>query len=121
MSPASLIISMIAQIILAVVLIAGAVMTGLRRRDHGRAAILGMAGCITLLLEVVLGIVIQLMIPAMVTSLGGGSAVALLVVNLISVVLKVTGLGLLIWAVVARRTSAPAETPSWHQPAAHSA
>ncbi|PZG11274.1 hypothetical protein, partial [Nonomuraea aridisoli] len=112
MPPASLVISMTTQIFLAVVLIAGAVLTGLRRRDHGRAAILGMAGCVTLLLEVVLGVVIQLMVPAMVTTLREGYELAFVLINVVGVILKVTGLGLLIWAVIARRTSA--RTPSWH-------
>ncbi|MFG2077503.1 hypothetical protein [Nonomuraea maritima] len=104
------------QIALAVVLIAGAVLAGTRRHEHGRAATIGMAGFLVLLLEMVLSNVMLLVLPSLVSSLSGG-LMASMVFTAVTLILRIGGIALLIWAVIARRTPAP-QPASWPHPAA---
>ncbi|SDM06124.1 hypothetical protein SAMN05421874_13731 [Nonomuraea maritima] len=94
------------QIALAVVLIAGAVLAGTRRHEHGRAATIGMAGFLVLLLEMVLSTVMLLVLPSLVSSLSGG-LMASMVFTAVTLILRIGGIALLIWAVIARRARPP--------------
>ncbi|MEO3872950.1 hypothetical protein ABGB18_29395 [Nonomuraea sp. B12E4] len=103
----------ISLIIMAVVLIAGAVVTAMRRRDHGRAALFGMAGCIVLLLGVVLNIAAGLFMSML------GVLTVSAISNLISTIFQAVGIGLLVWGVIARRNPPQAGQPQgagWPQP-----
>ncbi|TXK39177.1 hypothetical protein [Nonomuraea sp. C10] len=94
----------------------GVVVTAMGRRTHGRAAVIGLLGCVALLLEGLLRLGQTIFLRTIVESVGlreAGGVLALL--GLVSFVLATTGVGLLIWAVVARRTPQPA-APGWQQP-----
>ncbi|MFG1942452.1 hypothetical protein [Nonomuraea sp. NPDC048826] len=97
---------------------AGIVVTAMGRRTHGRAAMLGLFGCVALLLEGLLRLGQTIFLETLVRSVGiGGVSRVLGILGLVSFVLTVTGLGLLIWAVVARRTPPPQPAaPGWPQP-----
>ncbi|MEU0568662.1 hypothetical protein ABZ297_25235 [Nonomuraea sp. NPDC005983] len=100
------------------VLVTGIVLTIGKRRQHGRAAMLGLAGCLVLLLEIVFNVVRSLTFPSLVDSMGIKSANTIVVVETaVSSLLSGVGIGLLIMAVVARRSSPqqPA-APGWQQP-----
>ncbi|MDA0638476.1 hypothetical protein OUY22_34145 [Nonomuraea sp. MCN248] len=106
---------------LCVVPMVGIVLTAMGRRVHGRAATLGLLGCVALLLQGVLHLGQTLFLNMIVQSVGlSGAAGVMAVLALLSFVLTLTGLSLLIWAVVARRpgmTPQPA-APAWQQPQA---
>ncbi|MFC5821214.1 hypothetical protein [Nonomuraea harbinensis] len=94
----------------------GVVVTAMGRRTHGRAAVIGLLGCVALLLEGLLRLGQTIFLRTIVETVGlreAGGVLALL--GLVSFVLATTGVGLLIWAVVARRTPQPA-APGWQQP-----
>ncbi|MEQ4720102.1 hypothetical protein [Nonomuraea sp. B19D2] len=112
----------------AVLLLAGIAVTAMGRRNHGSAALIGMFGCILLLVGVAFNaFTAYVLFPSMISSLGSGPT--LLITPLISLVLHASGTGLLIWAVVARRKpSQPAQPPQgppgpqgpgWQQPPAN--
>src|SRR5690606_15145693 len=97
----------------------GIVITAMGRRNHGRAAVIGLLGCVALLIDGLLRLGQVFLLPAIVSS-GAYSEVAAMigVFGLLSFVLSTTGIGLLIWAVVARRApQQPASpAPGWQQP-----
>ncbi|MER6948862.1 hypothetical protein ABT294_33065 [Nonomuraea sp. NPDC000554] len=99
------------------VLVTGIVLTVAKRRQQGRGAMLGLAGCLVLLLEVVFGVVRSLTFSSLVDSMGISSAnTIILVETAVSSLLSAVGIGLLIMAVVARRPplQQPA-APGWQQ------
>ncbi|MFG1706065.1 hypothetical protein ACFLIM_23000 [Nonomuraea sp. M3C6] len=104
---------------MAVLLLVGIVLTAMNRRNHGRAAILGMVGCILLLLGVVYNTLFGYFAPTLIRSSGIGLTGTIAMSNLISLIFNAGGTGLLIWAVVARRNppqpSQP-QGPGWQQP-----
>lgn len=109
-------LSALSEIVLALALIAGAILAGVRRREHGRAAIIGMVGFLMLLLEIVLRNAMLLALPTLVSSYSESMAAATLF-SLVTMLLRIGGIALLIWAVIARRTPTPQPT-SWPHPAA---
>jgi hypothetical protein len=104
------------EILLMVLLIAGAVLTARARRQHGRAAMLGMYGCIVLLVGEVYTLVRGLALPMYIDAFGYNVVTALLM-GLIGFVLTGAGLGLLIGAVITRRpqTAAQPQNAGWQQ------
>ncbi|MEV1177585.1 hypothetical protein [Nonomuraea sp. NPDC049784] len=123
---ASTITSIISVLVMGILLLAGVVVTARARRDHGSAAMIGMAGCILLLLGVVFNILRSwVLIPMMADSLGMKIDTVFAVTTPISMIFDAVGTGLLIWAVVARRKPhQPAQPPQgsqgpgWQQPPA---
>lgn len=88
------------------------------KAEHGRAASLGMFGCIVLLFGEVYGLVRTFTLPSLIEAVGVTNATPLVfVIGLIGMIFTFVGVGLLIWAVVARRTPAQQpQAPSWQQP-----
>ncbi|WP_090946504.1 hypothetical protein [Nonomuraea jiangxiensis] len=112
--------SIIAFVIMAVVLIAGIVVTTMRRRDHGRAAILGMTGCIVLLLGVLFNVLYSFLLPTMSATYGLNPLSLSAIFTMVSVLFQAVGIGLLIGGVVARRNAPQPAQPQgvgWQQPA----
>lgn len=110
-------VGLVGLALLGILLVVGIVLMAARRRDHGRAAVVGILGCVVLLLGVVFnslqGFMIDLLIPLL--EIGPSYAVA----SLISFGFSIIGTGLLIFAVIARRDPrqpAPAHGPEWQQP-----
>jgi hypothetical protein len=96
--------------LLSVLLIVGIVLMAARRRDHGRAAVMGILGCVVLLLGVVFNVARGLLDEALAELLS--IAVAFTVSSVISMIFSLTGTALLIAAVVARRNPAQAAPPA---------
>jgi hypothetical protein len=105
-------------LLMIILLIVGIVLMIRARAEHGRAAMLGLYGCIVFLISVVFDVARSLTFPYLVEAVGIRSIGGVVLVEaLISLVLTGGGVGLLIWAVVARRTPAqPPQTPGWPQP-----
>ncbi|HUR05288.1 MAG TPA: hypothetical protein VM347_22270 [Nonomuraea sp.] len=105
-------LGMIALLIVGVVLMAKA------KAEHGRAAGLGMFGCIVLLLGEVYSLVRIFTLSSLIEAVGVTSIEPVLfVINMIGALFTIVGVGLLIWAVVARRTPAQQpQAPNWQQP-----
>ncbi|MFC5835679.1 hypothetical protein ACFPZ3_68675 [Nonomuraea insulae] len=98
-----------------IVLLGGAILMAVRRGEHGRGAVLGMAGCIVLFLGVVCNGILVFATPSLVSSMGvSGIQPLFLVVNLVILIFQVVGTVLLISGVVARRNpAAPAQQGQW--------
>ncbi|MFG6196739.1 hypothetical protein [Nonomuraea sp. JJY05] len=95
----------------------GVVVTAMARRAHGSAALIGMGGCILLLLGLAFdGFRSFVLYPQMGTSLGIETVT---ITNLVSLLFNAGGTALLIWAVVARRNprrpAQPPQGPGWPQ------
>jgi hypothetical protein len=105
-------------LLMVILLIVGIVLMIRARGEHGRAAMLGVYGCIALLIGVVFDVARGFTLPYLIDAVGIRSiGVVLLVEGLVSFILTGGGVGLLIWAVIARRTPAqPQQTPGWQQP-----
>jgi membrane-bound ClpP family serine protease len=111
--------SIIALLVMGVLLLAGIVVTAMGRRAHGRAAILGMTGCILLLLGVIFNMLRGFLTPLLMETFGADLGVAFSILTIFSLIFDATGTGLLIWAVVARRPQqqpAQPQGPGWQQP-----
>lgn len=115
MSSLSTVLNVLSMVVMLVLLIGGAVLMAVRRREHGRASMIGLAGCVVLLLGVVINGVFIFMAPSLVDSFGpGGYEPFFVVFNLVTLVVQVVGTGLLIFAVIARRNpAAPAPQGPW--------
>ncbi|MGV9381596.1 hypothetical protein ACWDRB_37680 [Nonomuraea sp. NPDC003707] len=101
-----------------ILLLLGVVMTAMARREHGSAAMIGMAGCILLLLGLLFNIFRSyVLFPQMTSSSDIQTTVA--VTSLVSLLFDAGGTALLIWAVVARRKPSqpaqPPQGPGWPQ------
>ncbi|HEX4813726.1 MAG TPA: hypothetical protein VFV66_13345 [Nonomuraea sp.] len=99
---------------LAVMLIVGIVLMAMRRHEHGRGAVIGIVGCVVLLLGAVFNIAQSLLVQSLVDLAGLG--VAITVTTLISTGFTLVGTGLLIGAVVIRREPRQPAAPSGMQP-----
>ncbi|WP_327105719.1 hypothetical protein [Nonomuraea glycinis] len=96
--------------LLCLVPVIGIVVTAMARRTHGRAAIIGMLGCVALLLSA-LAQVGQAILLASMSPRDGYTVIAIM--SLVMTVLSLTGISLLIWGVVARRPAAQPQPPAW--------
>jgi hypothetical protein len=99
-------------------LLVGVVLMVKAKAEHGRAATLGMSGCIVLLLGEVYSIVRIFSLPSLYEAVGVDAiGPVLFVIDTIGLLFTAVGIGLLIWAVVARRTPAQQpQAPNWQQP-----
>ncbi|MFD1545377.1 hypothetical protein [Nonomuraea guangzhouensis] len=99
-------------------LVVGVVLMIRAKAEHGRAATLGLFGCVVLLLGEVYSIVRIFTISSLVGALGADAfGPVVFVIDLIGMLFNAVGLGLLIFAVIARRT--PVQQPQaqgWQQP-----
>ncbi|WP_336216487.1 hypothetical protein [Nonomuraea sp. LPB2021202275-12-8] len=107
--------------LLCVLLFVGVVVSGMARRQHGRAATIGMAGFLLLLLEAILRLVQVLTFELVIESVGPALMdTVFMLESLLGFLFTAIGVGLLIWAVVARRTPPPPPQPpqpqGWQQP-----
>ncbi|MFI6733434.1 hypothetical protein ACIBI9_10935 [Nonomuraea sp. NPDC050451] len=101
-----------------ILLLFGVVVTAMARREHGSAAMIGMVGCILLLLGLLFNIFRSyVLFPQMSSSMGIETTIT--VTNLVSLLFDAGGTALLIWAVVARRKPSqpaqPPQGPGWPQ------
>ncbi|WP_433355979.1 hypothetical protein ACQP25_18525 [Microtetraspora malaysiensis] len=94
-----------------VILVVGVVLTGRARREHGRAAVLGMVGCLVLLANFIMEALSVFALPYVISSWGiGGVQIFSFVTAVLTAILPTTGIGLLIWGVTASRPR-PAQFP----------
>ncbi|WP_433516803.1 hypothetical protein ACQP2T_15330 [Nonomuraea sp. CA-143628] len=95
-------------------LVVGVVLTAKAKAEHGRAATLGMFGCFVLLFDQLYGIVRIWTLSSLISAVGVDAVnIVLFVIDAIGMLITAVGVGLLIWAVVARRT--PAQSQGWQQ------
>ncbi|GAA3103175.1 hypothetical protein GCM10020001_020410 [Nonomuraea salmonea] len=111
MTMLTVIINIANLLLMVIVLGGGIVMMAMRRKDHGRGAGLGIAGCVALLIGAVVLTAIQFSVTTLVTEMGRTAYEIILPLgNLLVIMLQVTGTALLVFGVVARRTPQPAAT-----------
>ncbi|MEV0201996.1 hypothetical protein [Nonomuraea sp. NPDC050691] len=111
-------IAFLLSLLPALVLITGVILTARARREHGRAATIGMWGCVVLLLGLALRVAWSLLVPMLVADGGMDTfQVLMLLHGAVDALVTMTGLALLVWAVVVRRARPGAETPAPHTPA----
>jgi cytochrome c-type biogenesis protein CcmH/NrfF len=110
-------INAILWVLQVIALIVGVVLTAMARRNHGRAALMGMFGCIVLLLGVIASVVQSLFLPSLARDLGDMMAV-IMIFSVIHVLLWLVGFGLLLAGVVMRRPVQPQQPqqPYYQQP-----
>ncbi|MDX3111207.1 hypothetical protein ACIBO5_13285 [Nonomuraea angiospora] len=95
--------------VMGILFLFGVIVTVMARREHGSAAMIGMSGCILLLLGLAFdGFRSFVLYPQLGASIG---VEAVTVTNLVSLLFNAGGTALLIWAVVARRKPQPAQPP----------
>ncbi|SEM55180.1 hypothetical protein [Nonomuraea pusilla] len=128
-----------------VLLLVGIVLTAMARRHRGRAAVLGLIGCVVLLLGTLFNVLRNFATDLILELFGTRSlGTVFSIQNLISTFFEIVGTGLLIWGVAARSTGreagqqplpqgrqpqpaphqpwpqpGPAPLPDWQQPAPH--
>ncbi|MEV4394471.1 hypothetical protein [Nonomuraea sp. NPDC049607] len=108
--------NLLPTLLTALLLVVGVVVIGMNRRHVGRAAVLGMSGCGLLLIGTLINLVLSLLTQMLIESYGSSMMAVLPFAYLISSLFHLVGIGLLIWAVVARR-NAPQQPPAgWQQP-----
>ncbi|MEZ7132030.1 hypothetical protein ACBR40_42410 [Nonomuraea sp. AD125B] len=122
-----MVISLVGALLNGALLLVGLVLMAMRRREQGRGAVLGIAGCAVLLVGAGFALAQSLLQRQLVDLLGLVTGLSVWVA--ISSVIQLVGLGLLIGGVVARRTPpspAPPQGPQgpqgwqqqgWNQPA----
>jgi hypothetical protein len=119
-----MVISLIGALLNGVLLLVGLVLMAMRRREQGRGAVLGIAGCAVLLVGAGFALAQSFLQRELVDLLGLVTGLSVWVA--ISSVIQLVGLGLLIGGVVARRTPASPAPPQgpqgwqqqgWNQPA----
>ncbi|MFB4281330.1 hypothetical protein ACBJ59_38995 [Nonomuraea sp. MTCD27] len=99
---------MLTLVVMAVVLLGGAALMAARRQEHGRGSVLGIVGCVVLLLGLGISALYIFWVPELVATAGpDGYGPILAILSLVSFVFQVAGTGLLIFAVIARRTPRP--------------
>ncbi|WP_188195864.1 hypothetical protein [Nonomuraea sp. SYSU D8015] len=111
------ILSLIGVVLLGILLIAGIALMAARRREHGRGAVIGILGCVVLLLGALFNVA-RGFLDGMLADLFD-LGVAFTISTVISFGFSLIGTGLLIFAVVARRNPqqpAPPQRPGWQQP-----
>jgi hypothetical protein len=96
--------------LLCLVPVIGIVVTAMARRTHGRAATIGMLGCVALLLSALAQVGQSFLLPSM-SPRNGYTVIAIM--SLLITVLSITGISLLIWGVVARRPTVHPQQPAW--------
>jgi membrane-bound ClpP family serine protease len=116
---ASVITSFLALAVMGLLLIFGIILIAVNRRHHGRAATLGIVGCVLLLLGLLINIGQGMAMPTLVKTFGISSLSAVAAISsIIFLIFQAGGIGLLIWAVVIRRDpprQAPPQPTDWQQ------
>ncbi|TMR94398.1 hypothetical protein [Nonomuraea basaltis] len=111
-----IVFNLVSAVLTGVLLIVGAILMVVRRPHHGRAAVIGTIGCLLLLIQVIFNALMGFLLNQLSDLLG---MTAFTITSLINLILGVSGTGLLIWAVVARRDPrqpAAPQGPGWQQP-----
>ncbi|MEU1727892.1 hypothetical protein [Nonomuraea sp. NPDC005692] len=119
MSFLNILTNLLPTLVTALLLVVGIVLIGMNRRHVGRAATLGMSGCGLLLIGTLINLVLAILTQTLIESYGSSMLAALPFAYLISSLFHLAGIGLLIWAVVARRAAPRQERPQgpgWQQP-----
>lgn len=115
---ASAVLQFIPSILMALLLLGGIVLMIVNRPNHGGAAVLGMVGCILLLLGLVSSSVLSFSLPSLMRSLEVSFTALVGVWGLITFIFNASGTGLLIFAVIAKRKppqNTPPGAPGWQQ------
>ncbi|NUT44313.1 MAG: hypothetical protein HOV86_30395 [Thermoactinospora sp.] len=110
MSFATMGINAILWVLQVIILIVGVVLTAMARRNHGRAALVGMFGCLVFLLDVIVSVVQAFLLPQFARDLGSIMTAAM-IFSVLHLLFWVTGLGLLVAGVVMRRPAAAPQQP----------
>ena len=86
------------------------------RAGRGRASVLGMIGCVVLLLQAVLIVAQIILTPMLAEQSGIGFVTTILqMTNIVFTLMSCVGIGLLIWS-AASKTPAPTQGPGWQPP-----
>ncbi|MFI6540873.1 hypothetical protein ACIBHY_51045 [Nonomuraea sp. NPDC050547] len=111
-------INLLIHIVMFIAFGAGAVITGLARRRHGKGALLGMFGCIVLMIDVLPTVATSVFAPSIARDLGFSTASTIFgLLGLVNMALTLVGFGLLVAGVVAHRGPRPEpQAPAWNQP-----
>ncbi|GAA4091510.1 hypothetical protein [Nonomuraea soli] len=116
MSFATMGVNAILWVLQVIILIVGVVLTAMARRNHGRAALVGMFGCLVFLLDVIVSVVQAIILPELARDIGSVMT-AVMIISVVHMLLWMTGIGLLVAAVVMRRPAAPQQPhPGQPQP-----
>ncbi|MEV4576737.1 hypothetical protein AB0K16_26175 [Nonomuraea jabiensis] len=103
--------------VMGILFLFGVVVTVMARREHGSAAMIGMVGCVLLLLGLAFDAFRSFVLYRQLGASLDTTTVA--VTNLVSLLFNAGGTALLIWAVVARRKprqpAQPPQGPGWPQ------
>ncbi|GAB3433734.1 hypothetical protein [Flindersiella endophytica] len=112
------VLQFIPSTVMALVLLGGIILMAVNRPNHGSAAVLGMVGCVLLLIGLIFNATLGFFMPSLVRSSGMSIGTTVALWSLISVLFNVAGTGLLIFAVIAKRNP-PQGTqpgmPGWQQ------
>ncbi|MEU8141301.1 hypothetical protein [Nonomuraea sp. NPDC048901] len=108
----------ILRLLMISLLVVGVVLTAKAKAERGRAATLGMFGCFVLLFGELFSIVRVASAESLIRAVGINSYnMVVVAIETIATLITAVGVGLLIWAAVARRAPAqPQQTPGWPQP-----
>lgn len=97
------VIQAIPAVLMALLLLAGIVAMAVNRSAHEGAAVLGLMGCVLLLLALVFNVLLAFYLSAFVGATGLDFRTAIGAWNLVTFLFEGAGTGLLIWAVIAKR------------------
>lgn len=115
MTLASIGINAILWLLQLIALIVGIIVTAMARRNHGRAALMGLFGCLALLLGVIVNVVQSLTLPSIARNLPD-IYTAIMLFSALHTILWLAGIGLLIAGVVMRRPTTQPQQPYYQQP-----
>ncbi|MEU6796310.1 hypothetical protein ABZ907_31845 [Nonomuraea wenchangensis] len=107
------VIGLISALLNGILLLVGLVLMAMRRREQGRGAVLGIAGCAVLLVGAGFALSQSFLQRELVDLLGLVTGLSVWVA--ISSIIQLVGLGLLIGGVVAKRTAPPPGPQGWQQ------
>jgi hypothetical protein len=112
------VLQFIPTVLMAVILLGGIILMVVNRPHHGSAAMLGMVGCVLLLIGLVFNSLLGFFLPSLMRSSDVGISVWIGVWRLVSFLFEAGGTGLLIFAVIARRKPPQGAQPGasgWQQ------
>jgi membrane-bound ClpP family serine protease len=113
------VLQFIPSILMAAILLGGIILMVVNRPHLGSSAVLGMVGCVLLLLGVVSSSLFSFSLPSLARETDVSISMVVGVWGLVSFVFDAAGTGLLIFAVLARRKppqdATPPGMPGWQQ------
>ncbi|GAB2927565.1 hypothetical protein ACFMQL_04735 [Nonomuraea fastidiosa] len=105
----NLVINIINALLMVIVFVGGIILLAVRKKDHGRGANLGIAGCVVLLVGFIGQVGVSFSMSTLIDKLGRTAYEIVLPVGTgLGTLAQAVGISLLIFGVVARRTPQPA-------------